>query len=83
MSDTEIIREFLEVSVPDDHPALYQFIMGREKSQQSAINNIAKLADGILCPPYTIGHVRTVIRAFLKDKRKEYQAGLIEIKPIY
>ncbi len=83
MSDTEIIREYLEVSIPNDHPALYQFIMGRERSQQSAVNNIAKLTDGILSPPYTIGHIRTVIRAFLRHKKKQYQKGLIEIKPIY
>ena len=83
MNDTKIIREFLEVSIPNDHPAIYQFVMGRERSQLSAINNITKLTEGILTPPYTIGHVRTVIKRFLKDKKKQYQEGLIEIKPIY
>jgi|TARA_R110001592_G_scaffold255196_5_gene518727 hypothetical protein len=83
MSDSEIIKEFIEVSIPDDHPAIYQYIMGRERSKVSAINQITKLADGILTPPYTSGHIRTVARQFLKQKKKDYDIGLIEIRPIY
>jgi len=83
MSDSEIIKEFIEVSIPDDHPAIYQYIMGRERSRVSAINQITKLADGILTPPYTIGHIKTVARQFLKQKKKDYEKGLIQIKPIY
>lgn len=83
MSDSEIIKEFIEISVPDDHPAIYQYIMGREKSKVSAINQITKLADGILTPPYTTGHIKTVARQFLKKKKEEYEKGLIKIKPIY
>ena len=83
MSDTEIIYIFIELSVPNDHPAIYQYIKGRERSKQSAVNNILKLTDGILNPPYTIGHIRTVIRKFLKEKDRQYKSGEIKITPIY
>ena len=83
MSDSEIIKEFIEVSIPDDHPVIYQYIMGRDRSRVSAINQITKLADGILTPPYTIGHIKTVARQFLKKKKEDYEKGLIQIKPIY
>jgi hypothetical protein len=83
MSDSEIIKEFIKVSIPDDHPAIYQYIKGRERSRTSAINQIARLADGILTPPYTDGHIRTVARAFLKKKKEDYDKGLIEIRSIY
>tara|TARA_B100000927_G_scaffold45106_3_gene32583 strand:- start:783 stop:1034 length:252 start_codon:yes stop_codon:yes gene_type:complete len=83
MSDSEIIKEFIEVSIPDDHPAIYQYIMGKNRSKISAINQIAKLTDGILTPPYTSGHIRTVAKQFLKQKQKDYDMGLIKIRPIY
>lgn len=83
MSDSEIIREFIEVSVPNEHPAIYIYIMGKERSKLTAVNQITKLAEGILTPPYTIGHVRTVAKAFLKEKKKQYEEGLIKIKPHY
>jgi hypothetical protein len=83
MSDTEIIYIFIKVSVPDDHPSVYQYIMGKKRSKETAVNNIVKLADGVLSPPYTFGHIRTVARRFLKEKEEEYQKGLIKIKPIY
>jgi hypothetical protein len=83
MSDSQIIREFIEINVPDDHPSIYIFINGRERSQQTAVNQIAKLGEGILSPPYTMGHIRTVARSFLNEKKRQYRAGLIEIKPLY
>ena len=83
MSDSEIIKDFIEVSIPDDHLAIYQYIMGRERSKVSAINQITKLADGILTPPYTSGHIRTVARQFLNQKKKDHDKGLIQIRPIY
>jgi hypothetical protein len=83
MSDSKIILEFLFVVIPDDHPALYQYIMGGDRSKVSAVNNIAKVVHGIFSPPYSDGHIRTVIRTFLKQKKHEHQKGLIKIKPIY
>jgi len=83
MSDSEIIREFFNVCVPNDHPAIYIYVFGKKRSQQTAINQLSRLAEGILTPPYTIGHVRTVARKFLKEKKEKHLKGLINIKPIY
>jgi hypothetical protein len=30
-----------------------------------------------------MGHIKTVARNFLKEKKEEFEKGLIEIKPIY
>jgi hypothetical protein len=83
MSDTEIIYNFIKVSVPDNHPSVYQYIMGKKRSKETAVNNILKLTEDILTPPYTHGHIRTVARRFLKEKERDYNKGLIEIKSIY
>lgn len=83
MSDSEIILEFLSVVIPNDHPAIYQYIIGGDRSKISAINNIANIIHDVFSPPYSDGHIRTVIRTFLKEKKHEHQKGLIKIKPIY
>lgn len=83
MSDSKIIREFIETCVPNDHPAIFIYIMGKERSKITALNQITALADGILCPPYTQGHIRTIAKQFLKDKKKEYEMGQLKIKEIY
>lgn len=83
MSDSQIIREFIEINVPDDHPAIFIYIMGKERSKVTAVNQITKLTEGLISPPYTIGHVRTVVRNFLKEKKKQYEKGLIQIKSLY
>ena len=82
MNDTEIIYRFIKVSIPDNHPAIYQYIEGGSRSQISAVNNILKVAD-VLTPPYTVGHIKTVIRRFLKEKQEQHRNGEIYIKPIY
>lgn len=83
MGDSDIIYDLLRLSIPNDHPALYQYIKGGERSKAGAVNNIFASIDGLMNPPYSIGHIRTVIRRFLKDKKKEYKEGLFEPKPIY
>ena len=83
MSDTEIIYNFIKVSVPNDHPSVYQYIIGKKRSKETAVNNVVKLADGILTPPYSHGHIRTVTKRFLKEKEEEYKQGKIEIQSIY
>lgn len=83
MSDTKIILNVVQLSIPDDHPAIYQYISGGRRSRETAIANIVKLFDGILTPPYSIGHVRRVVKSFLKVKQIQYKEGKIKIKPIY
>lgn len=83
MSDSQIIYNFLELNIPNEHPAIYQFVIGRTRSQESAVNRLVNDCDVILIPPYSAGHVRSVIRKFLKDKKHLHSLGKIKIKPIY
>lgn len=83
MTDSEIILNYLTYCFPDDHPAVYQYIEGGVRSQTSAIERMLRECDIVLMPPYSAGHVRTVIRKFLKGKKKLHQEGKLKIKPIY
>lgn len=82
MNDSQIIYDFIELSIPDEHPAIYQYVMGGDRSKMTAINNIYKVTS-VITPPFSQGHVRTIIRRFLKNKKEQYQRGEINIKPIY
>jgi len=83
MNDSDIIYNFISVSIPDDHPVVYQYVMGRNKSKTSAVEQGLRLADGILSPPYSLGHIRTILKRYLKEKEELYKKGEIKIKPIY
>jgi len=83
MNDSDIIYNFISVSIPDDHPIVYQYVAGQKRSKSSAIEQGLRLTEGILTPPYSYGHIRTVLRRFLKEKEQQYKEGKIKIKPIY
>ena len=83
MGDSEIIYNFINVAVQNDHPAVYQYVVGKTRSKETAVNNIVKIADGILTPPYSAGHIRTVAKRFLKGKLEQYIKGEIEVNLIY
>ena len=83
MNDSNIIYNFISVSIPDDHPIIYQYIMGKRKNKTAAIEQGVRLADGILSPPYSLGHIRTILKRYLKEKETLYKNGQIEIKEIY
>lgn len=83
MTDSEIIENYLTFCFPNDHPAVYQYVVGGVRSQSSAVERMLQECDIVLMPPYSAGHVRTVIRRFLKKKKTLYKEGKIKIKPIY
>ena len=83
MNDTKIIFNVIQNSIPNDHPSVYQYIHGNKQTRQKVVNNIANSFNGILCPPYSIGHVRRTVKTFLKNKEEQYKRGEIKISPIY
>ena len=83
MNDIKIILNLIKVSIPDSHPALYQYIMGGEKSKETAINRIYTLFEGGTTPPYSSKEVRDVVKHFLVVKNEMYIKGEIIITPIY
>jgi hypothetical protein len=83
MDDSKIIEIFIRLAIPDNHPIVYQYIKGRDRSKATALNRLGAVCYDYLSPPYTIGHIKTVGRRFLKEKEAQYKRGEIEIKPIY
>ena len=83
MNDVKIILNLIKVSIPDSHPAVYQYIMGGEKSKESAINRIYSLFEGVITPPYSSKEVRDIVKHFLVIKDEMYAKGKIKIAPIY
>ena len=69
--------------VPNDHPAIFIYVMGGERSRLTAINQIVGLTEGLLSPPYTIGQIRMIAKTFLIEKKEEHHKGLIKVKEIY
>ena len=83
MTDTEIILNVIRTSIPDDHPHLYLYTTGDRGDQERAIISTVKLFEGILTPPYSIGHVRRTVKAFLNGKKEQHSRGEIKISSIY
>jgi len=83
MNDTKIIFNIIQKSVPSDHPSVYLYISGNKLSKQKAVNTIVKSFEGILYPPYSIGHVRTVVKTILKLMSDQHKRGEIEISKLY
>tara|TARA_R110000796_G_scaffold61077_2_gene141364 strand:- start:12391 stop:12642 length:252 start_codon:yes stop_codon:yes gene_type:complete len=83
MTDTKIILNVIKISIPDDHPHLYLYIIGDRKDKERAVISTVKLFEGILTPPYSIGHVRRTVKTFFKRKKEQYLRGEIKISSIY
>ena len=83
MTDTKIILNVIKTSIPNDHPHLYLYVTGNRKDKERAIINTVKLFEGILTPPYSIGHVRRAVKTFLRSKESQHKSGEIKISPIY
>jgi len=83
MTEDEIINNYITITIPDDHPSIYQYVMGGLRSKDSAVNRILMDCTPIFSPPYTESHVEVVIRRFLNNKLTLYNQKRIKIKPIY
>lgn len=83
MNDTEIILNVIRTSIPDNHPHLYLYITGDRRDKERAILSTVKLFEGILTPPYSMGHVRRTVKNFFKGKKEQHTRGEIKISSIY
>jgi len=83
MSSTKIIWDAMSVMVKNDHPIIYQYIMGKTRSRESAVMRLTGLMGRIFIGAYDDARVRSVARSYLKQKEDEYKKGLIKIKPIH
>lgn len=83
VSHTKIIWDAMSVMVTDDHPVIYQYIMGKSRSRETAIGRLAGIVAPIFIGAYDISKIRGVSRKFLEQKEKDYISGKIKIKSIY
>ena len=54
MRDFEIVYNFLEISLPDNHPYIYEYIINDHISEENIVNKILKLCDFLFMPPCEI-----------------------------
>ena len=83
MSNTTIIWEAISAIVKDDHPILYQYIKGKDKSKEAATMRLTGLIAPIFIGAYEDAKLRSVARQYLKQKELDYKNGLVKIKPIH
>jgi len=83
MSTTKIIWDVMSVMVKSDHPIIYQYIMGKSRSRESAVMRLTGLTARIFTGVYDDAKIRSVARSYLKQKEDDYKKGLIKIKPIH
>lgn len=83
MEDSVLIWKFLEREYPNDHQVIYLYCCGNVRSPITAINQIMKLMVKIFSHPINETIVKTVVKGFLDNKKKEYIKGVFKVQPIY
>ena len=83
MSNTTIIWDAMTVIIKNDHPIIYQYIKGRNKSRESAVMRLTSIITPIFTGWCDDVKIRSVSRQFLKQKEMDHINGKIKIKSIY
>jgi hypothetical protein len=80
MSNTTIIWDAMSVIIKDEHPVLYQYIKGRERSREYAVMRLTGIIAPIFIGAFDDVKIRSVAKQFLNRKEIEYIKGIIKIK---
>ena len=83
MTDSELIWKFLSREYPDDHVAVYLYVCGHTRSPNTAMEKVIPLVITIFSPPLSENFVKTVVKAFFDNKKRQYLKGEIKVKSIY
>ena len=83
MQDSTIIWKFLNREYDNDHPVVYLYACGNVRSPKTAVDRIMGLTRKIFYPAMTEQLIKTVVIAFLDNKKKLYMKGEIKIKSLY
>lgn len=83
MSDSILVWNFLTREFTNDHPVIYLHCCGSVRSSANAMDKALALTEPIFCPPLKLIFVKTIIKAFLDMKKKQYLSSEITIKSIY
>jgi hypothetical protein len=82
-TDRELILKFLNREYKDEHPSLYLYSCGQDRSQQTAVFNILKYTRFIFYPCFSDDYLIEIITEYLKHKKEQYKNGEIQVKPLY
>jgi hypothetical protein len=85
MSDTTFIWKYLLLKlIGDDHPAVYIYCVGQNRSKKSAVGKLTEeIYEWIGPDVFPIQFVRGVCKQFLEFKYDQYKKGEIKVKEIY
>ena len=86
---TFIWNHFFTKMITPNHPAVYQYIIGGDRSKESAIKRITEEVYEY-CNPYNMGDdafeltfIRGIARQYLRFMVDEYKLGNITVREIY
>lgn len=82
-TDKELILKFLNREYKDEHPSIYLYCCGQQRSQNTAVFNILKYTRFIFYPCFEDNYLINMIKEFLNDKKEQYKNGEIIVKPLY
>jgi hypothetical protein len=83
MSDSEIIWYFLTTELYDEHPIVYIYCAGQQRSKTTAIEKAMKTLLPIFNPPYEPYFIKQILVAYLDYKKRQYSRAEISLKSIY
>jgi hypothetical protein len=82
-TDRELILKFLNREYKDEHPSLYLYCCGQQRSQQTAFFNVLKYTRFIFFPCFNDNYLTEIIMEFLNYKKEQHKNGEIQVKPLY
>lgn len=83
MADGNLIWKYLEKNFKNDHPTIYIYCAGQNRSSNTAMSRIYNEVEELFCPPMNRELLKQIIKSFLETKKKHYREGKIKIKSIY
>ncbi len=83
MEISEIIWEYLSREYPDNHQVIYLYCQGNARSPNICMEKILPSLETIFYPIVSKPVLKTILKGFLDNKRKEFTKGNIKIISIY
>lgn len=83
MTDTNILFIYLNKIIPNEHPIVYQYVMGGQRSKDSAITRCVGECKSAFNDAVSDMFIKKTVSQFLEFKRLEHSRGNIQITSIY
>jgi hypothetical protein len=83
MTDSELIWKYLTRVVPDDHQAVYLYVIGKDRSAKTATDKILEVTTRVFSPSISLYCITAIVKGYLEEKKKRYMRGEFTPKSIY